>query len=226
MRILAAVLAVPMLLLVWQWWGSTSTERRLAPVASEIAGRKVAIDCQTLWGALIDTQSREGEVHFDRDGIPSARIFLTYDTCKRLRRFAGKSRHAELDCLASVDWTRPMTFGDPCYERASKTVYAVLILAHEAYHTAGVQNEAVANCFATQAMAYGASALGAAPDEAQTVAVTMMHLLPLQRGSYQTTDCFPGSGLDLHPETPAFPTELPIVAPHGKGGRRGIASGA
>ena len=119
-----------------------------------------------------------------------------------------------------------MTFGDPCYERASKTVYAVLILAHEAYHTAGVQNEAAANCLATQAMGYEANALGASLDEAQTIARTMMHLLPLQQGSYQTSDCVPGSALDLHPETPAFPTELPLVAPLGKGGRKGLASGA
>jgi len=226
MRIVAAVLAVPMLLLVWQWWETTSTERRLAPVASEVAGRQVEIDCQSLWGAMIDTQSREGEVHFDADGTPDARIFLTHDTCKRLARFAGKSHHAELDCLASLDWSRQLTLADPCYQRSSKTIYAVLILAHEAYHTAGVRDEAVANCFATQSMAYAASALGAAPAEAQRLALAMMHLLPLQQGSYQTGDCVPGSELDLHPETPAFPTELPIAAAHGRGGRSGIASGA
>jgi hypothetical protein len=75
-------------------------------------------------------------------------------------------------------------------------------------------------------MAYAANALGAEPHEAEAIALAMVHLLPLQRGSYQTTDCVPGSGLDLNPGTPRFPTELPIAAAHGKGGRRGIASGA
>jgi hypothetical protein len=227
-RVVATVLAVPVLLLVWQWWGDTSTERRLSPIASEIAGRDVHVDCQTLWGALIDTQPRHGEVMFDGAGIPKPRIFLTHDTCKRLERFAGKSHHGALDCLVDVDWSRPtpLTFGDPCYEKASNTVYAILILAHEAYHTAGVQNEAVANCYATQSMAYAAVALGSSPTEAQYVAIAMDHLLPLQQGPYQTNDCRRGSDLDLHPETPDFPTEVPITPAHGKGGRRGIAAGA
>ena len=228
MRVLAAVLAVPMLLLVWQWWGDTSTERRLSPIASEIAGRHVHVDCQTVWGALIDVQARHGEVMFDGAGIPEPRIFLTHDTCKRLKRFAGRSHHGELDCLASVDWSKstPLSFGDPCYERASNTIYAVLILAHEAYHTAGVQNEAVANCYATQSMAYAAAALGSDRNEAEYIALAMDRLLPLQQGPYQTNDCRRGSDLDLDPDTPTFPTELPITAAHGKGGRKGLATGA
>ena len=228
MRVLAAVLAVPLLLLVWQWWGDTSTERRLSPIASEIAGRDVHVDCQTIWGALIDVQPRHGEVMFDADGIPEPRIFLTHDTCKRLKRFEGKPHHGELDCLSGVDWSQPtpLGFGDPCYAKSAQTVYAILILAHEAYHTAGVQNEATANCYATQSMAYAAAALGAESNEAQYIAIAMDHLLPLQQGSYQTNDCRRGSDLDLHPETANFPTELPIAAAHGKGGRKGLASGA
>jgi len=228
MRILASVLVVPTLLLAWQWWADTSIERRLSPIASQIAGRDVHVDCQTIWGALIDVQPREGEVIFDRDGVPESRIFLTHDTCRRLARFAGKSRHRELDCLSGVDWSQPtpLGFGDPCYEKASRTIYAVLILAHEAYHTAGVQSEAVTNCYATQSMAYAAEALGSEPNEAQYIALAMNRLLPLQPGSYQTNDCNRGSPLDLHPKTPEFPTELPIAPAHGIGGRKGLASGA
>ncbi|MFN8221993.1 MAG: hypothetical protein U0R50_01945 [Gaiellales bacterium] len=228
MRLLAALLAVPALILAWQWWSDTSIERELSPIASEIAGRSVHVDCQTLWGALIDTQPRHGEVRFNAEGVPDNRIFLTHDTCRRLARFAGKSQHGELRCLRSLDWRipEPMTFGHPCYESSSKTIYAVLILAHEAYHTAGIQNEAVTNCYATQSMGYAAAALGAEEVEAQYLALAMNRLLPIQQGSYQTDGCTKGSDLDLFPTTSAFPTELPIRAFHGRGGNARLASGA
>ena len=70
MRFLAVVLAIPAVILAWQWWGDTSTERSSTPVASAIAGREVHVDCQTFWGALIDTHPRHGEVMFDVNGIP------------------------------------------------------------------------------------------------------------------------------------------------------------
>jgi hypothetical protein len=228
MRFLAATLAVPAVILAWQWWGDTSIERQLSPVASAIAGRKVKVDCQTFWGALIDTQPRNGEVMFDRSGVPDADIFLTHQTCGRLADFAESRHHGELDCLATLDWSSPapLTFENPCYRSSSRTIYAILTLAHEAYHTAGVQNEALTNCLATQSMGYAASALGAAQDESLRIAAAMNALLPFQQGGYEISDCVRGSDLDLNPKTPAFPTELPIAPQYGKGGKPGLASGA
>jgi hypothetical protein len=228
MRILAAVLSVPLVVLVWQWWHDGSTERMLAPIASQIAGRDVAVDCQTFWGALIDPLPRHGEVVFDRNGIPERRIFLTHDTCQRLARFGGHAHHAELDCLRQAPWVvgRDNPFGNPCYHEASETVYAILTLAHEAYHTAGVRDEAVANCYATQAMAFAALRLGARDAEPREVAAAMAALLPFQGDAYRTTECVPGSRYDLNPDTPAFPTEDAPVAPLGKGGTKGLAAAA
>lgn len=228
MRILAAVLAIPMVVLVWQWWHDGSTERTLAPIASEIAGRDVAVDCQTFWGALIDPLPRHGEVVFDRNGIPEPRIFLTHDTCKRLAAFAGRMHHDELDCLGQASWVvgRANPFGNPCYHESSETVYAILTLAHEAYHTAGVRDEAVANCYATQALAFAALRLGSADAEARAIAAAMAALLPFQGDAYRTTECVAGSRLDLHRETPAFPSEDAPVAPLGKGGTRGLVAAA
>jgi hypothetical protein len=187
----------------------------------------VAVDCQTLWGALIDPLPRHGEVLFDRNGIPEARLFLTHDTCDRLAAFSGHARHGELSCLAEADWSeRRGPFGDPCYDRASDTVYALLTLAHEAYHTAGVMNEAVTNCLATQAIGYAATALGAAEEEARDTARAMAAWLPYQGGAYRIADCVAGSRFDLGPETGDFPTERVIVPPRGAGGVAGLASGA
>jgi hypothetical protein len=220
MRFLAVIVAVPALLIGWQLWSDHSFEQRLRPVASGIAGRPDTVDCQSFWGGLIDAQAREGEVRFDASGVPESKLFLTRPTCQRLRAFAGHSHHAELDCLAMLDWTapNPLPFDSECYARSRKTIYAVLVLAHESYHTIGVIDEAAANCFAIQAMAWTAIQLGAAAPEAELLARAMAALEPWQGGEYGTAECRAGRKFDLHPETAAFPTEHPIVPPLGHGG--------
>ena len=217
MRALAVVVAVPLALIGWQWWSDHSVERMLSPVASKVAGRQVVVDCQSLWANLVDALPRHGEVRFDANGVPEARIFLTHQTCDRLQAFADNSRHGELDCLRSLDWSKPTPLvpRSDCYDRSAPTVYALMTLAHEAYHTAGEMNEAVTNCYAIQAMAFVSVRLGAGRDEASLVAHAMAALEPLQSGGYGTDRCRAGTELDLHPETRAFPTEDPIVAPMG-----------
>jgi hypothetical protein len=228
MRLLAAILAVPVLLVGWQLWSDHSFEQRLEPIASGVAGRSDTVNCQSLWGGLLDAQAREGEVYFDASGVPEAELFLTRPTCQRLRKFAGHSRHSQLDCLATIDWAAPdpLPFGSECYARSSKTIYAILVLAHESYHTAGVADEAAANCFAIQAMAWTAMQLGAATDESELLARAMAALEPRQGGEYGTAECHAGGKFDLHPETTAFPTEHPITPPHGKGGVPSLAAAA
>ncbi len=227
-RILAATLAVPVALLGWQWWGDHALEAKLSPIASGVAGRTVHVDCQSFWAGLVDVESREGEVHFGADGAPASKLFITRATCKQLQAFAGTARHDRLDCLAEVDWTssEPLPFDSRCYRDVAPTVYAVLILAHEAYHTAGVMDEAATNCYAIQAMTWTAMQLGAPQNEAELIARAMEALEPRQDGGYATTECRAGLALDLHPGTTDFPTEHPIMPPLGIGGMRGVASGA
>src|SRR5215203_2217043 len=143
MKTLAVLLAIPTLLLGWLHLRDGRIESKLEPVASAIAGRDVSVDCQGYFGSLVEGQARHGEVRFDAAGEPEPRIFLTRSTCGRLRRFASGTR-GELACLAELDWARPTPLvpGGPCYEQASPTIYAVLVLAHEAYHTAGSTDEA------------------------------------------------------------------------------------
>jgi hypothetical protein len=219
MRVLASFAVVPVLFVGWQLWSDRSFEQQLKPIASGIAGRPVEVDCQSLWGSLLDAKGREGEVYFDSEGVPESRLFLTRKTCNGLRAFDGKASHAEIDCLRTIDWSSsdPLPYSSECFSRASETIYAVLILAHESYHTAGSRDEAETNCFAIQAMAWTAMQLGAPQGEAELLALAMEALEPSQGPEYGTNECRRGLSLDLHPETPDFPTELPIVAPGGLG---------
>lgn len=228
MKVLACLAVLPVIFTGWLWHTDRSIQSRLAPIASEIAGRPVAVDCQGFIGSLLDAQARGGSVTFGPDGVPEGRIFLTREQCERLRGFDGSAYHSELDCLRTIDWSQPeaIPLGGPCYAKAAPTVYALLVLAHEAYHTTGVMQEALTNCYAIQSMGYAAVRLGAAQDEAVLIARAMAALEPYQSGEYGMPDCVAGAPSDLWPETPEFPTELPVAPAHGKGGVRGIASGA
>jgi hypothetical protein len=219
MRVLASIAVVPVLVVGWQLWSDHSFEQRLTPIASGIAGRSVEVDCQSLWGSLLDVKGREGEVYFDASGKPERQLFLTRKICNSLRAFDETATHAELDCLRGIDWAAldPLPYSSECFALASETIYAILILAHESYHTAGSRNEAETNCFAIQAMAWTAMQLGAPQDEAELLALAMEALEPRQGPEYGTDECHGGAHLDLHPETPEFPTEFPIVAPGGLG---------
>ena len=65
-------------------------------------------------------------------------------------------------------------------------------------------------------MAYIAVAFGANERDGELAARAMAALEPFQGGEYATSRCRAGTELDLHPETPAFPTEHPI-GPPGRG---------
>ena len=66
-------------------------------------------------------------------------------------------------------------------------------------------------------MAWTAMQLGAPQAEAELLALAMEALEPGQGPEYGTNECRRGLSLDLHPETPEFPTEFPIIAPEGLG---------
>jgi hypothetical protein len=214
-KLLAVVLAVPTLLFGWLHLRDERLQGRLGSVASAIAARDVEVDCQGPLARLLDVQRRHGEVRFDANGVPEGLIYLARPTCNRLRAFAARERHPELDCLRSLEWraTPALPPASDCYRRASPTVYALLVLAHEAYHTAGVADEPAANCYAVQALAYASTRLGAPEEEGALVARAMAALVPLQPTGYATGECRAGAQLDLTPESEAFPTELPIAAP-------------
>jgi hypothetical protein len=221
----AAAVFVVVLAVLWGYThhAKAVNEHHLATVARDVAGRDVAVHCQGLFANLVDVDSRSGSVHWDVDG-PGEVIFLTRDTCRHLQKFWQSRSHAAVDCLLDLEAEKrvparsasPAAAGE-CAKRAEGDVFAILTLAHESYHRAGVRDEGITNCYAIQAMAYTAVRLGAQPSEGRALARFMLALLPYQPGDYAAKGCYAGGPLDLHPETPEFPTEHDIAPPEGLG---------
>ena len=195
MKLLAATIAVPIALIGWQWWGDHSLEQRLAPIASSVAGRPIRVDCQGFWAAWSTCRAARAKCASTPGGIPEAKLFITRRTCGRLEDFTKSAHHSERHCLGALDWSRsdPLPFESECYGEAAETIYAVLILAHEAYHAAGVTDEATTNCYALQAMTWTATQLGAEPFEAELLARAMEALEPYQGPEYGTQECHAGT---------------------------------
>ena len=83
---------------------------------------------------------------------------------------------------------------------------AVATLAHEAQHAVGIRRESRAECFGMQRIRALARALGASPDYASALAeIYWQYLHPTLPPRYRDDRCGPGTKLDLHPRSPAWP---------------------
>lgn len=184
-------------------------ERPLSAVATELAGRPVHVRCQSFWQALVDVNSRLGDVPFP-DGRAASYTHITRKMCGQLSRFRRARAHPELACLAAFDWSR-FDGSDPamaaCSRRANDTAEALMTLAHESMHLRGWADEATAQCYAIQEDAWTTTQLGGTLDEGRAVASFILALQPGMPSVYQSGSCRGGGLLDLHPETPDFPTE-------------------
>jgi hypothetical protein len=157
-------------------------ERRLAGIARDIAHRDVTIRCQGRVGELVDVDGEYGSVRFGADGRPDTQARLDRPICTSLARLAR---------------------GDSVpLERASLAVEA---LAHEAYHLAGVQDEAATQCYGLQAMRFVAARLGVSDDLAGAYVRAATARYPTLPEAYRSAECREGGALDLHPETGVFP---------------------
>jgi hypothetical protein len=213
MKVAAALVLVVASAWLWTNHRRHATEHRLASVASELAGRPVGVRCQSFWAAMLDIQSRSGEVDFPQGRAPG-HMFLTRSVCKTLAAFSH--RHSRLDCLERVDWSRfdpASAFADPCIRGAEGEAEAVNTLAHESMHLRGYVDEARAQCYAIQEDAWTAVRLGASEAEGEAVARLVLALQPALPSEYQSSGCRAGGSLDLAPRTAAFPTELPPAPP-------------
>jgi hypothetical protein len=214
-------LTFPLVVLVlagsgWAWRSHSRhvREQTLAAVASQLAGRPVRVHCQSVWGDLFSISPYAGEVRTGPDGRLADVTELRRATCGRLGHLID-DHGAKLECLVAVDWSRvvwrqPL---DPCLARVGKEAHVVATLAHESMHLRGFLAEATAQCYAVQETALatvllgGSRALGEALAKLELVATAGM---PTE---YQSSECRPGGTLDLHPETPQFPTEAVLAPP-------------
>jgi hypothetical protein len=182
------------------WWNQHRTnghERTLGRIASEIAGRPVAVNCQGLPSALVDISPRAGEVMFNEDGTPPDEATLKRDTCRYLERFEDARSAPSFECVRRVE---------PCDPSTRKIVAAVRVLAHEAWHLRGVTSEAETECYALQTTALAARRLGATPEEARAVALwNTRQVYPYLPSYYQSSECRDGGSLDLHRGTTDWP---------------------
>jgi hypothetical protein len=204
----------------WAWERDVraANEQALGVVATELAGRPVRVRCQSLWADLVDVNGRLGDVPFP-DGHPADHTYLTRAMCGLLQRFRTTASHPAIDCLLAVDWgawSMQDDFSGPCAVRARPDTEALLTLSHESMHLRGWLDEATAQCYGIQEVAYTVERLGGTPAEARAVAQFALAMQPGMPDDYQSGDCRAGGALDLHPATPAFPTEdVPAPPPAG-----------
>jgi hypothetical protein len=160
-------------------------ERRLAGVASELAGRPVAVRCQAFGGAFVDAGVELGYVRWRADGSPEDWTLLKRDACR------------DLAAYVRAGGRRP--------SRAQ--VVAVHVLTHEAMHLAGHTDESVAECAAVQRDARTARLLGAPAGEALALAVAYWRTVyPRMPDGYRSSACRPGGAMDEHlPDAPWTP---------------------
>ena len=160
-----------------------AAEQRFGMVASEIAGRSVSVRCEGFFGRLTAVGPELGTVRFNADGTPADRTDLVAEACDDLKRYAGGDH-------------RPRV----------ATATAVHVLAHEAIHLLGVQNEAETECRSLQHTTRAAMLLGANRRDAK--ALTGLYwraVYPNLPAAYRTPDCRDGGPFDENPASAEFP---------------------
>jgi hypothetical protein len=182
MRLLVFVVLLVVGFWAWQEHSLRSNEHRLAEVATELAGRKVGISCPGFFTRLVEITPNAGWVQFDSRGKPASKASLNTETCGRLEDFHG----GEID---------------------ERTGQAIVVLAHESFHLAGVTNEAQTQCYAVQRTELAASRLGATPERARAIAEWALDASPrtLPQDYWQPEACRDGGVWDLRPDSPRWP---------------------
>lgn len=198
MRFLLVILIPVVAFSMWEHHKRGQNEARLGDVASAIAQRSVDVDCPGFWRQLVDVKGDDGRVHFDLAGRPSDSAELSGGTCDRLEDFSRAGTKPAFDCLIPDD--------RQCKREVVETARALSTLAHEAYHLAGVRNEAAAECYAIQTVDFVTERLGATAAEGRIVSAWAAHTSARTHPTeYHSQECRRGGALDLEPGTSAWP---------------------
>ena len=171
-------------------------ERRLALVATELAQRDVEVDCPGFFARLVEITPNAGWVDFDEHGLPSDNAHLSASTCRSLERIWRAEVQPSFSCLRAI-----------CEPETLQLVAGILTLAHESWHLRGLTNEAQTQCYAIQTVELVALRLGVLPSDARAAAeYVAAHDARLPEGTYHSSECRAGGGLDLHPQTTDWPS--------------------
>jgi hypothetical protein len=164
----------------------------LAAVASDLAGRKVAVRCPSFVASLVDTRGEAGRVQFDERGRPADHMELSPQTCKALRHLDA----VDFACIDRRD----------CGFKEFNAGWAAHTLAHESFHLRGFQDEGVTECYGLQNTAFVAERLGVPTAWAQKLQSWLYATgYPNEPQDYRSAKCYDGGPLDLHPRQPEFP---------------------
>ncbi|MDX6401557.1 MAG: hypothetical protein QOF27_2163 [Gaiellaceae bacterium] len=165
---------------------------QLASIASDLAGRKVAVRCPSFLAGLVDVRGEAGRVQFDESGRPANHTDLSPETCKALRHLD----RVDFGCLERGD----------CGLSQFAAGWAAHTLAHEAFHLRGFQDEGVTECYALQNTAYVAERLGVPTRQAEVIQAWLFKRgYPNEPTEYQSSGCHDGGPLDLRPQQSRFP---------------------
>lgn len=172
-------------------------EARLGAIASEIAGRPVEVRCQGRFSAAFDVTAESGTVQFDASGQPADWADLKRGICTSLARFRSEHRQEKFGCVHD-----PLA----CNLDVLRSIHALETLAHEAWHLAGHADEATAQCYALQRIAFVAATLGAPLEQGTELArAAFVVLYPQMPEQYRSGECRDGGSLDLTRESSIFP---------------------
>jgi hypothetical protein len=184
------------------WWlaqrqDRVGNEERLRAVASTIAGRPVQVRCPGVYGRIFSWDIVEGSVRFDASGMPSDETRLRELTCAELDALAEGRRAGAVACVEA---------GGACGREADDVALAVNVLAHEAWHLSGVQDEALTECRSVQSIAWTAQRLGATAAQGRALARRYLETwYPRLPDRYRSAECVDGNALDLRPGDPSWP---------------------
>ena len=167
-------------------------QETLAAIATELAGRPVAVHCPGFLTSLVDTRGEAARVQFGADGRPANHTDLSPSTCSSLRH------------LDRVDFT--CVESNACGYKEFKAVWAAHTLAHESFHLRGFEDEGIAECYALQNTAFVAERLGVPTRRAEELqAWVYKDGYPNEPQDYQSASCYDGGPLDLRPQSSVFP---------------------
>jgi hypothetical protein len=167
-------------------------QNTLAGIASDLAGRRVAVHCPGFLAGLVDVRTEGGRVQFDGEGRPAGHTDLSPETCRALRHLD----RVDFSCLGR----------GACGYTEFKAAWAAHTLAHESFHLRGFESEAMTECYALQNTAFVAERLGVPAGRAKRLQ-TWVYLkgYPNEPDEYRTAGCVDGGPLDLNPRLTTFP---------------------